>query len=167
MNISITNGTLSTHLSLLKALDKIAVDPSMHLLPEEEELLMQSGGFAVMCYNDDDQLIGGGYAVPTVSIEDFVKEVDSDFVAAADKIYIYSVAVVPNERRKGIGSRIRHELRSKAIERGFKTGCSHVRTANGWADAGKDFYQPDSTKLIKGFWPDLAQGDVVYMQFEL
>ena len=72
-------------------------------------------------------------------------------------------------RRKKIGTFIRQILLDEARARGYKTGATHVRVANGWDVAGENFYKPNtrSVRVIENFWPDLPEPDVEFMTFKL
>ena len=155
-------------LELLMKLDE-EIDPSMHLTDSEKNMLIHSEGYAVLCTNHQDVIVGAGYAVSAMEAVEVLAESDPQFLPEDNQVYIYSVVVARAFRRKKIGTFIRQILLDEARARGYKTGATHVRVANGWDVAGENFYKPNtrSVRVIENFWPDLPEPDVEFMTFKL
>lgn len=150
---------------LMKLDDEI--DPSMHLTEREKSMIINSEGFAVLCTNSKNEIVGVGYVVSALEATEVLSEVDPQFLPEDNQIYIYSVVVAKAFRRKKIGTFIRQMLIDEARARGYKTGATHVRMANGWDVAGEEFYKPIITRMIRNFWPQLDKPDVKFMVFKL
>ncbi len=155
-------------LELLVQLDD-EIDPSMHLTDQEKDMIINSEGFAVLCTNHKDQIVGAGYAVSSLEAMAVLADVDPRFVPQDNQIYIYSVVVARAFHRKKIGTFIRRMLIDEARSRGYQTGSTHVRMAYDWDVAGEKFYRPTplSVRIIRNFWPQLEKPDVKFMVFSL
>lgn len=153
-------------LELIMQLDE-EIDSSMHLTEQEKNMLLNSEGFAVLCNNHENEIVGAGYAVSALEAVEVLAEVDSRFIPEDNQVYIYFVVVAKAFRRKKIGTLIRQMLLDEARTRGYKTGATHVRIANGWNFAGAKFYKPILTRMVRNFWPQLVDPDVLFMNFKL
>jgi GNAT superfamily N-acetyltransferase len=138
----------------------------MWLTDEDREVLQGSGGFAVLCFNDTT-LIGGAYAVPAEVVAPLLREVDPEFSPGTNRIYIFSVAVVPEFRRQGIGTTLRGALLDEAKARGYTSGATRIRPVADWHQNGKRFYKPRHTRVVDDFWPDQDPAWVQYQEFTL
>ena len=65
-------------LELLMKLDE-EIDPSMHLTDSEKNMLIHSEGYAVLCTNHQDVIVGAGYAVSAMEAVEVLAESDPSF----------------------------------------------------------------------------------------
>jgi GNAT superfamily N-acetyltransferase len=157
---------IGTALEELQELDKVSVPEHMFLEPEEIAILSNSEGFAVLLYHRG-KIMGGAYALPSGEVTNLLCESDTNYVAVEDMMYVYSVVVHPIYRKKRFGTFLRKIIVTEGKERRYVSGCTHVRVAHGWDKAGREFYRPVETRLIKNYWPKLAEPDVEFQLFKL
>lgn len=161
-------GSLQESPSCLDTLDRKVLNKDLWLKEDEKKRLQKSRGKAVLIY-EDNILVAAGYFVPATEMTASMKKDDRKYRPQRNEVYIYSVVVLPDWRRKGLGTKIRRELCALALADGFESGVTHVRFVNNWANAGIDFYKPFAYCRVKNFWAGNTdeERDVLRLHFNL
>jgi GNAT superfamily N-acetyltransferase len=150
----------------LIGLYQASIPETLQLTAVELNMLSQSSGFAMLCW-DGNKVVGGAYAMRSTEVEGLLQEADPDFEADNCLLYIYSVVVHPDFRRRGIGSLLRNFIIAEAKNRKFRQGCTHIRTTNNWHLEGRKVYKPYESRTIKDFWLGEEEPDVEFQLFIL
>lgn len=158
---------LNVSIDWLSQVDRECFPKFMWLKPKEEAEMRKSAGTAVIVFHKGE-LIAAGYFVPGAEIKDVLPEFDSEFSISKDEVYIYSVGVLPDYRRQGIGTMLRRELCRQALLEGYVTGSSHVHHKYSWVEKGLSFYKPHEHRRVIDYWEeDDSNPDAEFMRFEL
>jgi GNAT superfamily N-acetyltransferase len=170
-NLAIKETELETHLlrvalEQLEQLDRQSIDEEMFLTSEERSVLKRSDGFAVLCY-DESVLVGGAYALPAEQVAELMEDIDPEFSPQPNQLYIYSVVVHPDHRRRGLGSRMREYILQEAKNQGYTTGATHVTLARNWAETARAQYRPTLVRRIDDYWFGLPEPRVDFLQFDI
>ena len=155
---------ITAALFALQKLNKEWIHEDMFLIDEEITLLSQSRGFAVPS-TCDDQITGDAYAVPSRVVSNLLLQHDCGYRALPRRMYIYSVAVHPNFRKKYIGTELRKQLCIEGQSSGYDSGNTHTSIIHSWDKSGRRLFRPNKTHVVKIFRKVCLTPHVEYREF--
>lgn len=146
---------------LIEPLDK-EIPMSMRLTPAQKEMISQSGGYSVLCHDNNKKVVGAACVVPYENSIGFRFPFNHELPTRGKCAYIFFMKIVEAHNKKGSNIRetIWRVILGKAKAEDYETVAAHIQILSDKCIG--DFIPkiPIYTEMIRGFWPETSNPDV-------